>query len=194
MRVDQTLSATGLYGPLAAGSGTYSRYTSTLIDYEDGSWRRVQVVPYGYDPATMLSQSDGAQTTTGNEYESTGANEGTILILPDMEGWDLTMARITADVDMDAGGTAATAATATIEGGGKTLTLVTGKSGKPQSRAYPGNTDIFHELQAKWTLTRTTASTRFTPRLRWVKYEGYGLRPALPAPNMAILAGRQRCA
>ena len=187
-----TLSSTGAFGVAAGGSFPFSHETNFLHIYSDGSWRRMFAPPNGYNPFSQYRQTSGAQTGTGNEFEATGTYTSTAWELTGLEGWPKTISRIIFLGDVDAGGTAATAATVRVRAGDPTAitngtaasaNFVTGlptAQGGAQITDFPDNQDLFYRLQVEIRLARTTASTRFTPNGLPVIIEGFAF-PRLPA-------------
>ena len=168
-----TAGSTGSYGNLPGGSMPFSQTTGFAQTYEDGSWRRIFVPVFGYNPYTLYRQTGSAASGTGNEYESTGTWTSPEWELPGLEGWPKYVSRIMFLGDVDSGGTASTAAVVNITAGNMTAQYDIGHSGRAQLADLTDNAEMFYKLQVEIQLTRTTASTRFTPNGLPVVIEGY---------------------
>ena len=180
------LTSTGSFGLLPGGPLPLSESTGFLQDYVEGQWRRVFVPVYGYNPYTLYRQTSGADSDTGNEYEASATWSSPEWELPGLEGWPKIVNRILFLGDVDAGGTAATAASVQVSAGNQTATFGTGLSGRAQIVDVEDNGDMFYRLQVDVTLARTTGSTRFTPNALPLVVEGYAFigNPMPPAEFM----------
>jgi hypothetical protein len=158
--------------PLSSGSG-FSQVVRLDNGTNSASFERVFIPVYGYNPFTLYKQTTDGGSGTGNEYESEGSVYWPSFELAGLEGWPKMVTRIIAMGDIDAGGTAATAATQTITAGNLTATFGTGLSGRSQLQDLVDSGDVFYRLSMSTVLTRTTASTRFTPNGLPFMVEGY---------------------
>ena len=174
-RVSETYTAgsTGSYGNLPGGSMPYSQTTGFAQTYEDGSWRKIFVPVYGYNPYTLYRQTSAAASGTGNEYAESGTYTSPEWELPGLEGWPKIVSRILFMGDVDSGGSASTAATITITAGNMSGQFDVGHSGRAQLADMDDNGSAFYRLQVAITMARTTGSTRFTPNGLPVIIEGY---------------------
>lgn len=158
-----TGSTTGSMGLMAGGALPYSATTGFHLAYVDGSWRQQFAPVYGYNPFDLYRQTSGSQSSTGNEYEASGTYKSPYWELPGLEGWPKLTTRIFYLGDVDAGGTASTAATATITAGNLSGTFATGLPQRAQLVNMSDNLDLWYKLQVQVDLARTSASTRYTP-------------------------------
>lgn len=165
-------STTGSMGLMAGSSLPLSATTGFTTAYVDGSWRSIFVPVYGYNPFDLYRNTSGSQATTGNEYEASGTFKTPQWELPGLEGWPKLTTRIFYLGDVDAGGTAATAATATITAGNLSGQFATGLPGRAQLVSMQDNMDLWYKLQVQIDLARTTDSTRYTPNGLPVIIEG----------------------
>lgn len=188
----QNLSGTGAFGVAPAGQGfPLSLSTGFVQPYIDGSWRRMFVPIYGYNPASLYRKTSDAQEGTGNEYEAIGTLTWGDYELPGLEGFEKTIRRITSLFDVDAGGTGGTPATVQIDAGGDTagnagnqVTAIfrTGQRFRDKVAPFANNRKFWYRLRIVWTLTRQsggTDPTRFTPNSLPVMIEGLARRKML---------------
>lgn len=156
------LSVTGVQGILAAGSHPVSLQNNFLHRYSDGRFRRIRLETPGHNTFTQDRQSSGAGSSTGVEFESSGTWTSPYWELPGMHG----MLKVATEVcflgDLQAGGTAATAAHAEVTVNGVEVQFTTGHANRSQWARLP-HAVPFYQLRMTETLTRTTNSTRFTP-------------------------------
>jgi hypothetical protein len=159
---------------------------SQILRLDNGSttatFDRMFIPVYGYNPYNLYRQTNTSNPSTGNEYESTGTMRTPKFELPGLEGWPKMVSRIVMMGDVDSGGTATTAATQSITAGNLTATFGTGLSGRSQIQNLTDSGDVFYKLQVETTLTRTSASTRFTPNGFPIMIEGYCWIGAMEPP------------
>lgn len=168
-----TLSTTGAFGLASASGGLpISRSNNTLHIYSDGSWRRIYQPQYGINPY-MFRQVDPGGTGNTQEYEASGSYLSPKWELPGLEGMPKLVTRIQFLGDVDAGGTAATAAQATVTAGNMSATYLTGLPDRAQEADMTDNGDQFYKLQVGITLARTTSSTRYNLNGFPIIIEGY---------------------
>ena len=168
----QTLSSTGSFGLGASGALPYSKTTGFTHIYSDGSWRRIFVPVYGYNPYNLYRQTSGSQTSTGNEYELTATYTSPKWELPGLEGWPKITTRISFMGDVDSGGTTTSNATVVVTAGNMSATFATGFSDRAQTAPITDNQSTYYKLQVSEVLTRNSGSTRWTPQGFPVMIEG----------------------
>ena len=168
-----TMSSTGSYSTLPAGALPLSETTGFIHDYSDGSWRRLFVPLYGYNPYNTYRQTSDAQSGSGNEYEQNARITLPKLEFPGLEGWPKYVTRIIFHGDVESGGSDSVAASVQWSAGNMDATFNTGFENRAQLMNVLDNNDLFYRLQPVCNLTRTTASTRFTPNALPVTFEGY---------------------
>ena len=179
-----TMDSAGSWGDLPAGPMPISETTGFIHSHSDGSWRRMFVPVYGYNPFNTYRQTSGAAASSGNEYEASAQLTTPEWELPGLEGWPKLLTRIVFMGDVDAGGTAATAAYVTWSGPGNIgATFYTGLSGRAQIAEITDNSHLFYKFQATCDMYRTTASTRYTPNGLPVMFEGYAFVGNPDAPQ-----------
>lgn len=191
---------TGVVGPLTPGSAPISKNTNFAQHYANTAFRRLEMVPYGYNPHKLLRQTSGAGSSTGSSFEATGTWTGPYLELPGLEGLPKIISRIVFLGDAESAGTAATAGyvTTTCDGMGRAVTFTTGFSNRAQvADIRPGDCGPFFLFKPSITGVRTTASVKFTPNCLPIRYEGFAYRDtdaeaALvpPASIFQFVAGR----
>ena len=166
-----TMTSTGSYSNLPGGSLPLSETTGFIQDYSDGSWRRMFVPVYGYNPYNTYRQTDSAQASSGNEYAASATFTAPDWEIPGLEGWPKLTTRILFMGDVDSGGTAATPAYVTWTAGNMSATFGTGLSGRAQLYDVLDNQDLWYKFAPTCTVARTTASTRYTPNALPVMFE-----------------------
>ena len=179
-----TLSTTGLLGVAGAPSLPVSDATGFAHQYADGSWRRFRAVTPGVDPYT-LRKIDGAAATTGITYASSGAATWPAFQIPGLEGWPISVRRISGNPQIDiGGGTPTTNPSVGVTVGGVTATFVYGETQGRQEFGFWQNDHFVYELQPVITLTQQaggTDPTRTTPQAFPIVVEGIASRPRFEA-------------
>ena len=168
-----TMSSTGSWGILPAGPLPLSETTGYIHENAEGAWIRLFVPVYGYNPYNVYRQTSGSGANTGNEYEAEATLTCPEWELPGLEGWPKIVTRIVFMGDVDAGGTAATAAYVEWSAGNMTARFGTGLEDRAQLVDLTDNGNVFYKFQPTCSLKRTTASTRYTPNALPVMFEGY---------------------
>ena len=179
-----TYGSTGTYGNLPGGALPISETTGFIHDYSDGSWRRMFVPVYGYNPFSTYRHTVGAEVAAGGyEYNLAANVTWPEYELPGLEGWPKIISRILFMGNVDAGGTDATAGYVTWTAGNMSATFGTGLSGRAQLVDTTDNGDVFYKFQPLCTLSRTTASSRYTPNALPVMFEGFAFVGNPDAPT-----------
>jgi hypothetical protein len=193
---DTTYSTTGSFGVLNAGAGLLSRFTRYSQFYADGAWRQLLIPRYGENPYYLNRQTSGAGSGTGYEFAASGTWDWPDTEIPGLEGLPKVVAGIVFGGDVDGGGTAATAASVQITAGGITFDpFVTGTGQRSQVQRLKQNNHTFYRLACSVTMSRTTASTRFTPNALPFRIFGFAIRDVQDEAELlpvGVLTGASR--
>ena len=176
-------TSTGVQTVLAAGNMPVSDATGFLHCYTSGntSWHRKFEPPYSINPFNYYRQTTGADTDTGQVWDTSGSSRTTKWTLPrPLQGWPSVISQITPLGNVDAGGAATSY---TSKWGGVQGTFRNGfADAEPQQRApFPDNRNYFYVLQGEHAITQGS-STYKTPNICPEMIEGYTFIGVPPRP------------
>lgn len=186
-----TLSTTGVQGVPGVNGLPYSEQTGFAHIYSDGSWRRIYLPPAGLNPFTQR-KTNGGTATTGLTYEASGSATWPAFQIPGLEGWAMSVRRISGNPQIDiGGGTPTTNPKVNVSVGGVSADFIYESVASPnqwkqgrQEFGFWQNEHFVYELQPVITLTQQaggTDPTRTTPQASPIIIEGVASRPRFEA-------------
>lgn len=174
-----TLTTTGLLGT-PGPSLPVSNYSQFLQRYADGSWRRTRLSLPNVDPYTERKILN-ATAASGQAYAASGVATWPAFQIPGIEGWPMSVRRISGNPQIDiGGGTPTTNPTVAITVGGVTATFIYNETQGRQEFPFWNNEHVTYELQPVVTVTQQaggTDPTRTTPQAFPIIIEGVASRP-----------------
>ena len=177
---------------------TNTRFAHFNPLYDDGGIFqvpfRIYMPEYGRNPYTLRLTTGGLG---GAEYRASGSIRLPAYSLPGLEGHPKTVSRIIFGGDVDAGGTAATAAQVTVKiyppgsfedtglhtiANANGINAVFGTGTRSRAQYFDNDSqEVFDKLVVGINVERTTADTHYTPNALPIIIEGYCyVRSAVP--------------